>query len=246
MPSDITVVVADAVQTAAIRSGLPVSGRVMWFTDGTLAAALDSIRMNHPKVIAVEAGFAERPQGQTFLSRVEELGIRGSAIRLVVRAAGSWATSPYASTQPAPTESPSVGVTVAASAARQVPQVTGPAVVAALAKAASTRRASRFKVLEGLNAVVEEGRANLVNISILGAQVVSVSALRPTQVVKIVLPDAKDMVHLAAHVAWSMFERPELRTDPFYRVGMEFTDAARDILENYCRRHCSQDPLPSY
>jgi hypothetical protein len=85
MPSEITVVVADTAQTAAIRGGLPLSGRVMWFSEGALAAALDSIRMNHPKLIAVEAAFAERPQGRTFLSRVEELAIRGSAIRLVVR-----------------------------------------------------------------------------------------------------------------------------------------------------------------
>jgi len=187
MPSDITVVVADAVQTAAIRSGLPVSGRVMWFTDGTLAAALDSIRMNHPKVIAVDAGFAEKPQGQTFLSRIEALAIRGSAIRLVVRENGSWATTPYATAQPALTESPSVAATVAA--AGPVAVATRPPVVAAQTKAAGTRRANRFKVLEGLNAVVEEGRANLVNISIFGAQVVSVAALRPTQKVKIVLPD---------------------------------------------------------
>lgn len=244
MPSDITVLVADTAQTASIRGGLPLSGRVMWFSESTLGAALDSIRMNHPKVIAVDAAFAERPQGQTFLSRIEALAIRGSAIRLVVRTNGSWATTPYGAAQPATTESPSV--TVAAAAAGPVAVVYRPPVVGAQTKTAGTRRASRFKVLESLNAVVEEGRANLVNISILGAQVVSVSALRPTQKVQIVLPDANDRVHLAAHVAWSMFERPELRTDPFYRVGMEFTDAARDILENYCKRHCSQDPLPSY
>ena len=75
---------------------------------------------------------------------------------------------------------------------------------------------------------------------------VSQPALKPTQKVKIVLPDADDMVSLTAHVAWAMFEQTQPGTAPHYRVGMEFTDAAQEILEDYCRRHCSEDPLPSY
>jgi hypothetical protein len=85
-----------------------------------------------------------------------------------------------------------------------------------------------------------------VNISILGAQVVSQPSLKPTQTVKIVLPDADEMLHLTAHVAWATFEQTQLGAAPHYRAGMEFTDAAQEILEDYCRRHCSQDPLPSY
>jgi hypothetical protein len=236
MPSEITVVVADAAQTAAIRGGLPLSGRAMWFNESNLATALDSIRMNHPKLVAVEAAFAQKPQGQVFLSRIEQLSIRGSAIQLVVRANGAWAMAPYVG-QPAAADPQAVGSTVGA---------TQPAFVAAPMKATNTRRASRFKVVESLNAVVEDGRANLVNISIIGAQVVSPSVIRPTQKVKIVLPDAHDMVHLTANVAWSTFERLQLQTEPYYRAGMEFTDAAQEILEDYCRRHCAQDPLPSY
>ena len=34
MASDITVVIADATQTLAIKAGLPLSGRVTWFTAG--------------------------------------------------------------------------------------------------------------------------------------------------------------------------------------------------------------------
>jgi hypothetical protein len=244
MPSEITVVVADATQTAAIRGGLPTSGRVMWFNESNLATALDSIRMNHPKIIAVEAAFAQRPHGQVFLSRVEQMAIRGSAIQLVVRANGGWATTPYNAGEPAPAQSQTVGATV--STVRPVTGVARPVEVPAQTKAANTRRASRFKVVESLNAVVENGRANLVNISIIGAQVVSPSVIRPTQKVKIMLPDAHDMVPLTANVAWSTFERIQLQTEPYYRAGMEFTDAAQEILEDYCRRHCAQDPLPSY
>jgi hypothetical protein len=243
MASDITVVVADATQTLAIRAGLSLSGRVTWFTVGNLFAAHQSIQMHHPKLIAVEAVFAQTPPGQEFLARIERLAIRGSAIQLVVRAQGRWATTPYTG-QLATAESQAVAAAV--STERPVAVVPRLAAVSAQTKGANTRRASRFKILESLNAVVENGQATLVNISILGAQVVSQPALKPTQKVKIVLPDAGEMVHLTAHVAWATFEQTQPGAPPHYRAGMEFTDAAQEILEDYCRRHCSQDPLPSY
>ena len=235
MASDITVVIADPAQTLLIRAGLPLSGRVTWFTVGNLFAAHASIQMNHPKVIAVEAVFAETPPGQEFLARIESLAIRGSAIQLVVRTQGSWTMVPY------------TGQAVAAAVSTEMPvTVDRLAAVAAQMKGANTRRASRFKILESLNAIVENGQATLVNISILGAQVVSQPSLKPTQNVKIILPDADEMLRLTAHVAWATYEQIQPGSAPHYRAGMEFTDAAQEILEDYCRRHCSQDPLPSY
>jgi hypothetical protein len=241
MASDITVVVADAAQTVAIRAGLPLSGRVTCFTATNLFAARESIQMHHPKLIVVEAVFAQTPPGQEFLTRIKSLAIRGSAIELVVRAEGRWSTTPY--TGPLATAESQAA---ASSTDRAVAAAPWLASVDAQTKGANTRRASRFKILESLNAVVENGQATLVNISILGAQVVSQPPINPTHKVKIVLPDADEMVHLTAHVAWATFEQPQPGMAPHYRAGMEFTDASRDILEDYCRRHCSQDPLPSY
>jgi hypothetical protein len=242
MPSDITVVVADATQTLAIRAGFPLSGRVSWFTATNLFAARENIQMHHPKRIVVEAVFAQTPPGQEFLARIQSLAIRGSAIELVVRAEGRWSTTPY-SGQLATVESQAAA---AVSGERPVAVAPWLASVAAQMKGANTRRASRFKILESVNAVVENGQATLVNISILGAQVVSQPPINPTHKVKIVLPDADEVVHLTAHVAWSTFEQSQPGMAPHYRAGMEFTDAAQEILEDYCRRHCSQDPLPSY
>jgi hypothetical protein len=238
MASDITVVVADAAQTLAIRAGLSLSGRVTCFTVGNLFAAHESIQMHHPKLIAVEAVFAQTPPGQEFLARIERLAIRGSAIQLVERTNGKWATTPYIG-QFATSESRDV---TAAVSTERPPR----GAAAAQTKGANTRRASRFQILESLNAVVENGQATLVNISILGAQVVSTPSLKPTQKVRVVLPDVDETLRLTAHVAWATFEQPQPGAAPHYRAGMEFTDAAQEILEDYCRRHCSQDPLPSY
>jgi len=48
---------------------------------------------------------------------------------------------------------------------------------------------------------------------------------------------------LTGCVAWAMFERPDFATPPRYRAGMDFTDATAQMLEKYCRRHCSGKPL---
>jgi hypothetical protein len=242
MASDITVVVADPAQTLAIRAGLPLSGRVTWLSAGNLFAAHESIQMHHPKVIAVEAAFAQTVAGQEFLTRIERLAIRGSSIQLLVRVQGKWATTPYIgqlATAESQASAPAMTTERAAAASRL-------ADVGAQTKGTNTRRASRFRILESLNAVVENRQATLVNISVLGAQVVSQPSLKPTQKVKIVLPDADETLRLAADVAWVRFEQSQPGAAPHYRAGMEFTDAAQEILEDYCRRHCSQDPLPSY
>ena len=113
------------------------------------------------------------------------------------------------------------------------------------ARSSNTRRAPRFPMLESLNAVVETGHASLVNISVLGAQIVSLPVLRPGQTVKIALPDAADVLRLTAHVAWSSFQQTKEGTVA-YRAGVSFTDAAQETLDNYCKRYGADKALPTY
>jgi len=240
VPSDITVVIATTARMPLIQAASLFSGRVIRFADNKLTAAFESIQLNHPRLVAIEAPFASTPQGQAFIERVEKLGVRAMTIQLIVQTNGRWATAPYVAQ----------GDAAAAGSAKAPDRkgavvVTAPATVTAV-KGANTRRAHRFKVLDALNAVVENKQTNLVNISILGAQVVSQPALRPNDNVKIALPDANDTLRLTAHVAWSTFEQGPQGAETYYRAGMEFTDAAKEILEDYCRRHCDDLPLPSY
>ena len=205
MPSNISVVIATTVRMPAIQSVSLFSGRVIRFTDNKLAAALESIQLNHPRLIAIEALLAQTPAGKGFIERVERLGLRGSAIHLIVQSNGKWTTTPY-NVEPAAGAADAGG----AHADRKAAIITTPAAAAAALKGANTRRAHRFKVLESLNAVVENKQANLVNISILGAQVVSQPSLRPNDNVKIALPDGDETVRLTAHVAWSVFEQARM------------------------------------
>jgi PilZ domain len=238
MPSDFTVIVADAARMPAIRAGLQVLGRAMHITSGNLASAMDSIKNFQPKLVAVDAVFAQTLTGAAFIERVEKLAIADGDIRLIARVEGSWITTARRQTSGFIVSPPIVAVPAASIVAAPAP------VSAAQIAAISTRRAPRFLVRDPLDVVVENGSAALIDISILGAQVVSGPVLRPSQKIKIALPDDRDLLHVTAHVAWSTFEKPQMVADAHYRAGIEFTGAAQEALEDYRRRHCADDPIP--
>jgi len=211
----------------------------MPFAANSLGSAMESIRAYRPKVVAIDAVVAQTPAGVTFLERVEQLAIPKSKILLLVEADGHWVTTPRSN---APTPGPSKS---GASAAPQG-QPASKQLVMPLApiEIASTRLVPRFAVRDTLDVTVESGCAHLVDISVLGAQLVSLPVLRPGQKIKVALPDTDDTLNVIAQVAWSLFERPQLQVEPHYRVGLEFTDAAQQALEGYRQRHCASQPLP--
>jgi hypothetical protein len=234
MPSDLTIVIADVTRMAAIRSGLPLSGRVVQFTNFDLSSALEAIKRDEPTMVAIDAFLVQTQQGLGLIKRVESLAKAGCAIRLIVGGKRAWTiTEPDA--QPPIAEAP---IGASATPGRS-------AVVDAAKTGANTRRAPRFPMLDSLNAAVEGGQASLVNISVLGAQVVSQPVLRPGQTVKIALPDQHEMLRLTAHVAWSTFQQTKQGT-MVYRAGVAFTDATQETLDDYCRRYGAENPIPSF
>jgi len=223
LAADVTVLIADPQRLAAIRDELRMPGRVLRFSSSNLPSVLESIRANQPGLIAVDALFADTPAGRAFVDRVDSLGIPSSEVRLVVRQNGSWATTP-------------LGAGKATTPAAPVTDMK--------ATGLNTRRVPRYLVLDPLKAILDSANAGLIDISVMGAQVLSSPVLRPNQKVKVALPDAGGMVRVVATIAWSMFEKPKYANEPHYRAGIEFTDAAKEPLEAYCRKHGSQDPIP--
>ena len=236
MPSDFTIVVAEPARMPAIRAGLQVLGRAMHINSTNLSSAMDSIKNFQPKLVAVDASFAQTLTGAAFIERVERLAIADGEIRLIARVDGSWVTTSRHPSAGGVMSSPAVVAPSMAAASTPV--------AAARHAAVSTRRAPRFLVRNPLDVVVENGSASLIDISILGAQVVSGPVLRPNQKIKIALPDTRDLLNVMAHVAWSTFEKPKLTTEAYYRAGIEFTGAAQEALEDYRRRHCAEEPIP--
>ena len=90
-----------------------------------------------------------------------------------------------------------------------------------------SRRAPRFKVSRETRVVIDGNPANVVDISMVGAQVISDTALRPNQRVRMSL-DGDLSVRFNANVAWSNFELPA--EGPRYRAGIQFHDANAEML----------------
>jgi len=246
MPPDVSIIVADASRVAAIRDGTSLPGRVRTFASASLASAIESIKAYRPKVVAIDATFAQTPAGLTFIDRVGALAIPGSTILLVVEHDGRWTTMPLGNGRTSTQSRP-------AAVAASHPGLVTPSqqVVAALSKIVAahtetlnTRRAPRFLVRDPFDVTVESGCASLVDISVLGAQIVSLPVLRPRQKINVALPDNDETMNLIAQVAWSTFEKPQPQAEPHYRVGLEFTSAAKQALEAYRQRHCADQPIP--
>jgi hypothetical protein len=246
--TDVSVIVADVNRLASIREGVRLPGRMMHFTSGSLAAAMESIRSCRPRIIAIDALFAQTSPGAAFLERVEALAAPGSRIKLIVQHDGKWfAAPPSGAVIPPPLPRRIVepdNPVVAPPADAVIAVSSAPAVVAAQIAAPSTRRAPRFAVQAPISAAVESGRASVIDISVLGAQVVSLPTLRPNQRITLSLPDSRDMLNLVAQVAWSMYEKPNAATEPYYRAGIEFTRPAQEALEDYRQRRCASQPIP--
>jgi hypothetical protein len=71
--------------------------------------------------------------------------------------------------------------------------------------------------------LVDGNPVALVDVSVIGAQVISPSILRPNQRIRVTLPDPGRPIRVAAGVAWASFEMP--KAGPRYRAGIEFFDA---------------------
>ena len=89
-----------------------------------------------------------------------------------------------------------------------------------------SRRAPRYRVAS-MHAIIDGNPALVVDLSMIGAQVVSTSALRPNQRIRMTLEGVQGLRFNAA-VAWATFELPA--DGPRYRAGIQFQDANAAVL----------------
>ena len=85
---------------------------------------------------------------------------------------------------------------------------------------APVRRAPRVDMPEDAEAMINGMPARVVNLSPLGAQVLSSRVLKPGEHVLVRLPSSP---RVRATVVWSAFELPGAGREPCYRAGLEFT-----------------------
>jgi hypothetical protein len=102
-----------------------------------------------------------------------------------------------------------------------------------------TRQAARVPINSDVTARLNGEPVTLVDLSVAGAQIVSVRRLQPQRPVRVVLLDEGVELPLNGVVAWAVAERGGASVN--YRAGVAFTEPDPHTLESYCRRYRLSD-----
>ena len=221
----------------ALREHVKVDGEIVTFADTEPIQALQTIMDQRPGLVVLERLFAATPRGAALINRIKaDPALSGAEIRIVAHD-GTYARVSPRRTPPAPP--PPTIVSVAAPAvAVAIETVVEPIVPpqpAANDQYSITRRAPRFRMLDGTEAQVDGSLARIVDLSTIGAQILSPTPLKPDQLVRIVLVDERGAVRFHGAVAWASYEIPKGISQ--YRAGVEFKGAELKVLDTFCRLH---------
>jgi PilZ domain-containing protein len=222
LPAPCTVLIAapDLLPTLERRAAAE-DGELITFTDADALRALAEITKRRPRVVAIERRFAATPRGAALINRIKgDPALVDCDIRIVSHdtvAAEPPAHDDVAEPEPIIVEAPRV---------EKAPVI----------EFRGTRRAPRYRIAGTLDALVDGTQASLVDLSVIGAQVVSPIVLKPNQRVRMSLQDQAGAVRFNASVAWASFEIPP-NSGPRYRAGLEFIDADAAAIDAYCSRH---------
>ena len=209
---------------------------VVAFTDADVMRAVETIVARTPPLVAVEQQFATTPRGAALIKRINsDPALIGCEVRLVGKD-GVTVTAPRRAPFPALAEFEL--------ADEAEPAVTGRLRTAAVAAPPGpgtldrrgTRRATRYRLEAPVAVLVDGNAATLVDLSTVGAQVVSSSVLKPNQRVRVTLADEAGTLRLGAQIAWASFEIPP-NAGPRYRAGLEFVNADTGALNAFRLRH---------
>jgi PilZ domain len=203
-----------------------VDGELLSFTDADALIALEVITKRRPKVVALEREFAATPRGMALINRIKaDPALDYAEIRVIQRDGEDHEVIPRGH-----------GAAADQDAARAVVAAPAPAAVVAPLDQRGTRRAPRFRIAGDVDVVIDGNTALLIDLSNIGAQVVSTVVLKPNQRVRMALADDSGNVRFNATVAWASFEIPP-KTGPRYRAGIEFVDAEGKAVDAFRARH---------
>jgi hypothetical protein len=203
-----TVVIAKAdVLPAVEQRASSFGGEIVSFNETQAIAALETVIKRKPAVVAFERLFAMTPRGAALINRIKaDPKLKETEVRVVAH------DSDYSRVSPR-----------TASTLKALDQT-------------GTRRAPRFRMVEK-TAISIDGKAGiLIDLSTIGAQLVSQAGLKPNQELKLVLTDVSGNVKFLGKVVWASFEIPPNGT-PRYRAGAEFVDADAPAIDAFIQRN---------
>jgi hypothetical protein len=220
---------ADLLPALTERSG-PSKGTVLAFSDHEAVLALEEIVRRRPHLVALERQFAATPRGAALINRIKaDPDLIESELRVIAH------DSDYARVLPRAAVVAPAAAPVDIATVREVEPEPPPAATVPLDHH-GTRRALRFKIAGEMSVLLDGNSARLVDLSEVGAQVVSPTVLKPNQRVRVALADDHGALRFNGAIAWAAFEIPAHHA-PQYRAGVNFVDADGNAVGAFCIRH---------
>jgi hypothetical protein len=224
---------------------------LLTFADTEPIQALQTILEQKPRLIVLERLFAATPRGAALINRIKTDPQVSKAEIRVMSHTGDYTRVVSRGAVPEPAQEP---VTATAHAAAESAAAVDVEVVTEEEEDApeagesdaeptrqldwhGTRRAARYRIRQGVEIQLDGNPANLVDLSVMGAQVISATILRPNQRVRISVPTDDFVMRFRGAVAWAKFELPKPTEPPRYRAGVEFNDADAAAMDDYCSKH---------
>lgn len=201
-----------------LQERLQSGADVRTFTESEAVEALDHIIHNKPRIIALDHAFSSSARGTALINRIkDDPSLRECEVRVIAH------------------DSEMIRVAVkrghAGGAAVAVDEPP-PAL-----DQKGTRRAARLRIKDGVDVAVDGNPAALIDLSSVGAQVVSPSVLKPNQRVRVVLGEGKSPVRCNGSVAWAAFEMPKGMATR-YRAGIDFgLTADADRVNGFAKKN---------
>lgn len=216
---------------AALRERVEADGNVLTYPDSEPIQALQTIMEQRPGLVVLERLFAATPRGAALINRIKSDPQLAHVEVRVMSHTGDYSRQVVKPTAagPSPTHH-SGGIATA------VERAGAPVATEEAPKALDwhgTRRAPRFRIRHGIELQLDGNPASVIDLSTVGAQVISSTVLRPNQKVRINIPNDDFTLRFRGAIAWAKFELPKPPvTTPQYRAGIEFMDGDAKAIDS--------------
>lgn len=218
---------------SALRERVSVEGDVITFADTEPIQALQVIIEKRPNLVVLERLFAATPRGAALINRIKsDPQLAHAEVRVMSH------TGDYSRQVVKPSVVPAPPQPVAAGGAQASSSPVATEDAPRSLDWHGTRRAPRIRVRDGVELQLDGNPAAVIDLSTVGAQVISATVLRPNQKVRITVPSDDFVLRFRGAIAWAKFElpKPPVKT-PQYRAGVEFTDGDATAIDKVIERN---------
>ena len=216
------VVITKPEHVVAMRKRLLIEGSTVEVYGDDSLKVIDFILERPPKTLAVHQTFAASSRGATLVARLKsESTLSGVEVRVLIEDEDKF---------------PLLLSEMNFSPEKALHEASRPL------DRAGTRQAARY-AMHRRTIFVNGQESHLIDLSISGAQVEAPSRLKPSQVVRMILPDASGELRSQGTVAWSIAVPAGATIQ--YRAGIEFINPNAVGLSAFCARFGgAPDPKP--